>query len=83
MMIGRNSSYDKSWREVKANMPSISVGMSVDSVNTLLGEPDSKTENLDGEIILSYQEYSVLAAHWVYDIHIKNDTVAKIVSYDW
>lgn len=80
----RMSSYDRSWSDIEANVNKINIGISVDSVKLLLGEPDdTHSLNNGSTTIYSYQQYGVVAPHWVYDIHISNDTVLKIESYDW
>jgi hypothetical protein len=76
-------SYDKNWSEIESNINNIRVGTSVTEVKNYLGEPDVKRK-LENEIfVYSYQQYGVIAPHWIYDIHISNDTVLKIDSYDW
>jgi hypothetical protein len=76
-------SYDKTWAEIENNIVSIHIGMPKDSILMILGSPDTKLNLSDSNEILSYQQYGVIAPHWVYDIHIENNTVKKIEEYDW
>ena len=82
MMKGRNISYDKNWETVEANVKRINIGSKKDSVIVLLGSPDEKYHN-ENSVTWSYQEYGVIAPHWVYDIEIRQDTVYQIDSYEW
>ena len=82
MINGRMSSYDKSWTEIEKNIAKLEVGMAKKDVIDILGKPDDKYVSSE-EIVLSYQQYGVVAAHWVYDIEISNDTIISIQKYEW
>ena len=76
------SSYDKSWSEIEENIPKLEIGMAKEGVIGILGKPDDKYVSSE-EIVLSYQQYGVVAAHWVFDIEISNDTIISIQKYEW
>ena len=82
MSNGRMDSYDKSWSEIEQNISMVKIGMTEKEVVEILGEPDQLIDK-DSLKTLSYQQYGVVAPHWIYDIIIKNNEVFKIEGYDW
>ena len=77
---GRMNNYEVSWSQIEKNIKNVHIGMTKQEVISLLGMPDDTLKN-SNKIILSYQQYGVIAPEWIYDITLENDTVINIAHY--
>ncbi len=82
MINGRNHSYGRPWKYIVANIDRVKVGDTDTEVLKILGSPDEKDKiESSDEVVWNYEEYSIIAANWIYAVKIHNHKVIKVDKY--